>query len=333
MLTHFCTLFNSAYLSRGLALYRSLYNTSSNFHLYVFAFDEVTFDVLSALSLPFMTVIPLSQLEEAALLAVKSDRTLGEYCWTCTPASILYCLEHFKLPAVCYLDADLYFWQDPAILLNEMQNASVMLTEHRYTAQYDKTESAGKYCIQFMAFKNDVAGLKALHWWKAACIDWCYDRVEPGRFGDQKYCDDWLERFEGVVVLKHLGGGVAPWNVQQYEIACIQDAVPHLKQHTTDHIFPLVFYHFHALKFVNDTIDLGGYRLSQGIKKQVYAPYVKVLLDIEQELISNENLSGILQGVNMHHRLITKPSLSNAFKAIGRRLRGDRNVMAISEIA
>ncbi|MFN3270416.1 MAG: hypothetical protein ACK42G_07510, partial [Candidatus Kapaibacteriota bacterium] len=34
---------------------------------------------------------------------------------------------------------------------------------------------------------------------------------------DQLYLDDWTERFKGVHVMKHLGGGLAAWNVQQYE--------------------------------------------------------------------------------------------------------------------
>ena len=71
--------------------------------------------------------------------------------------------------------------------------------------------------MQFVTFKNTVQGLKVLNWWRDACIEWCYARHEDGKFGDQKYLDNWTTMFEGVRELKHLGGGVAPWNLQQYD--------------------------------------------------------------------------------------------------------------------
>ena len=109
------------------------------------------------------------------------------------------------------------FFASPQILLDEMdESESVLITPHRYTPQYDQSEKTGIYCVQFVYFRNNQQGRKVLTWWRKACLEWCYNRFEDGRFGDQKYLDDWPERFEGVHVLQHLGGGVAPWNMQQY---------------------------------------------------------------------------------------------------------------------
>ena len=45
-MNNFCTLFNSSYLNRGLALYDSLKTNSKTFHLYIFAFDNLTEKIL-----------------------------------------------------------------------------------------------------------------------------------------------------------------------------------------------------------------------------------------------------------------------------------------------
>jgi len=71
----FCTLFDSTYLTRGLALYESLRKHCHSFHLYVFPFDDLACYILLKLNLPSLTVIPLSSLEDASLLAVKPTRT------------------------------------------------------------------------------------------------------------------------------------------------------------------------------------------------------------------------------------------------------------------
>jgi hypothetical protein len=47
---NFCTLFDSNYLSRGLALFESLKKTETNFHLYVVAFDNECYDYLKNLN-------------------------------------------------------------------------------------------------------------------------------------------------------------------------------------------------------------------------------------------------------------------------------------------
>lgn len=214
---NFCTYFDSNYLLRGLAMYYSLIKHCPDCYLYIFAFDDKCLKTLLILNLPRVIVISLEKFEDKQLLSVKPTRSKAEYCWTCTPSTILYCLKKFNLESCTYLDADLMFFDSPQILLNELGNDSVLITEHRYHPEHDKTSYSGKYCVQFMTFKNNSMGLKVLTWWRESCLDWCYARFEDGKFGDQKYLDGWLKRFEGIKVLQNHGGGVAPWNVLNYD--------------------------------------------------------------------------------------------------------------------
>ena len=320
-MNYFCTLFDSHYLSRGLAMLESLSATGISFHLYVFAFDDLSYQILQDLELPHVTVISLKEFENKALLAVKPTRSKGEYCWTCTPSTIAYCLDTYDLPSCTYLDADLFFFKSPQVLLDEMKEDAVLLTEHRYTACYDQTLRSGRFCVQFMSFKNNEAGRKVLTWWRDACIDWCYDRIEPNRFGDQKYLDDWPERFQKVHVLEHLGGGVAPWNVQQYRI--FKDET--LKGQFQNTSFDIIFYHFHALKFMQkNAVDLGGYRLSPSVVKLIYQPYIKKLGEIEKSLEAH------LEPRLVHGKLLQAPSFLQKLK---RKWRGCYNIFSKEDFA
>ncbi len=327
---NYCTLFNSQYLSRGLALYYSLLKTTKQFHLYIFAFDDEVYKILQLMNLQHVTLISLQELETPELINVKSNRTVAEYCWTCTSSTILHCLQKFNLPDVCYLDADLYFWNDPSVLIMEAVDHSILLTEHRYTKEYDNSALSGKYCVQFMYFKNDKDALDALYWWKAACLDWCYNRVEDGKFGDQKYLDDWTTRFKRVKVLTHLGGGVAPWNVQQYDLLPPKTKNLLLKEKTTGHIFDLVFYHFHGLKFINNKIDFGGYRLSKDIMARLYDPYVHELLKVEHKLKSDEQLSALVNSINIHCKSKRHFSIKQWLRDIRNRFVGAYNLFSLS---
>lgn len=274
---NFCTLFDSAYLTRGLAMYESLSVHCKKFHLYIFAFDDLSFETLVKLDLEHATIISLEMFEDETLKRIKQERTKGEYCWTCTPFVIRYAIERFGLEHCTYLDADVYFFSDPSVLVNEMQNASVLITEHRYTPMYDQSATSGIYCVQFVTFKNDERGIKVLSWWQNACSEWCFARYEDGKFGDQMYLDHWTSMFDGVHVLRHLGGGVAPWNIQQYTLVQEGSTLYGIEKKTYAK-FEVIFYHFHALRFLNnDQIELSVYRLSQSDRMYLYKPYVRHL--------------------------------------------------------
>ena len=312
---NYCTLFDSNYLTRGLAMYESLKKHSDNFHLYIFSFDDKSHKLLKILNLEFATVISLKKFEDKELLKVKGDRSAGEYCWTCTPSTIKYCIESYNLNACTYLDADLYFFSNPAVLIEEMDEKSVLITEHRYTAQYDQSATSGIYCVQFMTFKNDENGMKALNWWRDSCNEWCYARFEDGKFGDQKYLDDWTTRFEGIHVLKNLGGGVAPWNIQQYDLSSNEN-------------FNLIFYHFHNYKILeNDKVDLGSYTLNANDINILSKPYSKHLEKIT-EVLKQIDLVNDYNGMVQYNPFNWK----NILRKVKRIIKGSYNVVDKKEL-
>ena len=286
---NFCTLFDSNYLTRGLVMYDSLVAHCPDFHLYVFAFNQTAFEVLTQLNLPHMTVISLNDFEDPELLAVKPERSRAEYCWTCTSSTIHYVLENFEVENCTYLDADLCFYSNPKVLIDEMEASgkSVLITSHRYTRRYDQSLLRGKYCVQFMYFKNNAEGREVLDWWRARCLEWCYNRVEDGKFGDQKYLDDWCTRFPSVHELEHLGGGLAPWNCQQYAFKGEFSSIE-LSQDSKS--YPAVFFHFHGVKLYEDGNVIfapRSYVLSTQVRRLFYIPYHHALKQKAKELASS----------------------------------------------
>lgn len=294
---HFVTLFDRHFLPAGLALLASLRRHAQPFRLWILCMDEQVEAQLRRLALPEVGILPLREVENAALLAVKPGRGVGEYCWTMTSFAIGHVLA--RLPAgerVTYLDADLFFFSSPARIFAEFDAsaAAVLITEHAYAKRYDQSRRAGIYCVQFMTFTNNVAGWEVLQWWQARCLEWCFARVEDGKFGDQKYLDDWPQRFGAAVhVLADRALALGPWNSVRFPTQGTAAALP-------------VFFHFHGLRLVAaDNVRLyWGYRISkaaQGLYDQYLEMLAEVLAGLRQSGIGEPPLlpenSSIKQGM------------------------------------
>lgn len=245
---HFCTYFDANYLLRGLTLYRSLTRTGCAFRLHVIALDATTARILGGLGLPNLDVVPLGELEAwaPALLVAKTNRRIIEYYFTLTPQLPLFFFDrHPELDLITYLDADLYFYASPEPLFTEMGERSILITPHRYPPHLKAQEVYGLYNVQYQSFQRDAAGLACLERWRDQCLEWCYDRAEDGKYGDQAYLDEWPALYgERLCILQHRGGGVAPWNWSGTPITLRGDTV----RVGSD---PLIFYHFHGVKIFN----------------------------------------------------------------------------------
>jgi hypothetical protein len=321
---NYCTLFNYNYLSRGLLLYKSLCITHSDFCLYIFAFDSKTKEFLLNKKLSKAIIIGLDEFEDESLLDIKPTRTFVEYCWTCTPSIIKYSIEKYSLSSCTYLDADLYFFSSPKPIFNEISFKSVGITSHNYSSDYDKSKSSGKFCVQFVYIKNDNDGIKAITWWRNECINWCYARVEEGRFGDQMYLDSFSSLFENVHEIENPGSGIAPWNIQKYTFSKNGDILVGTINPSIN--FTIIFYHFHYLRinFQDKTIDLRKYRYSKDVIDLFYIPYIKDLLIYENEINQTDYQID-------NFKLITSNLLSLKFRSFARKLFEIKFIRNVSE--
>lgn len=280
---HFCTYFDVNYLPRALALYRSLRRHAGAFRLYALCFDEDSSRLLRGLNLEGLEVFTQADLEsgEPRLKTAQAGRTRFEYYFTCTPAMIVHLIErHAEIDILTYLDADLYFYSSPEPLYGELGSESVLIYPHRFPRRLASHARFGKYNVGYLSFRNDPHGLACLRWWRDRCIEWCYDRLEGDRFADQKYLDSWPARFEGVVVGRHPGSGLASWNLGASRISHKGAAVQVNGE-------PLVFYHFHGLRIATpylfyDRLLPGGVLLSPRTIRNVYRPYLEELSAILQ---------------------------------------------------
>jgi hypothetical protein len=281
----FCTYFDRHYLPRGLALYRSLKQHCPAFRLSVLCMDRECFETLRQLRLPELTLIALKELEtaEPRLLDVKGNRSRIEYYFTCTPALPLFVLKQAsEVEVITYLDSDLFFFANPAPLFDEMRHHSIAIIAHRFAPHLRHMERNGIYNVGWLSFRRDSRGLGCLEWWRDRCLEWCYDRPELGRYADQKYLDDWLTRFDDVVVLEHKGANLAPWNVSNYEVRDDDHGIWVNDQ-------PLIFFHFQGVKQIRPRLydtNLAGYhvRPTHIVVDRIYRPYIETLDKITRDV-------------------------------------------------
>lgn len=275
----YVTIFDSLFLPQGLALHCSMERNMSSYTLWILCVDDTAYGVLEKMKLHNVRLLRLSDLETGELLKVKKERSKAEYCWTLTPFSPRFVFEADEsVSRVTYIDADIWFRKNPSEIFREFDDSckQVLITDHAYAPEYDQSAKSGQYCVQFMTFNRD-GGEQVRKWWEEKCIEWCYAKYDNGRFGDQKYLDDWPERFaEDVHVLQKMYMVQAPWNAIKYSYD------------------RAVIFHFHGLRLVrNAKVSIGhNYILPGQLVDNVYKYY---LFDFQSGLEKLKKIGYIAQ--------------------------------------
>jgi hypothetical protein len=275
-----CTVMDRNYLTRGLALYTSLERHVPAHDLYVLCMDRATWNTLNDLALAGLKPVALESVMDERLRRASEDRTLKEFSITCKSFFMFWLLlRHPDLEMLSFADSDIFFYSNPEAVFGEMGAGSVGITEHRFPARLEPETSrdCGIYNGGWVSVRRDARGMACLEDWSSRCLDWCYDRIEDGKYGDQKYLVDWPKQFEGVVVLRNKGANLAPWNVENYTITM------RCGQLMADND-PVVFYHFSGLRQIarwlyrSGLYQSGLMRPAPGaVRRWIYRPYLRVL--------------------------------------------------------
>lgn len=236
-------------------MHSSLVRYCPDFTLWVLCMDELCEEVLNRLVLPAVNIVPIRELEwsDERLARTRGTRTTIEYYFTCTPCLPLYLLTRYPhIAQITYLDADLYFFGDPDSIFAEIGKGSIAIVPHRWSRNLEHMREFGIYNVCWLSFRRDDYGIACLRWYREQCLHWCHDWPEVHRCGDQKYLDDWPQRFEHVAVIKQRGANLASWNLDSHLIT----------RRPNGSFFvdgdPLIFFHFHGLTFPSAIPDRYG---------------------------------------------------------------------------
>lgn len=276
----FVTLFDRHYLARGLLMARSLHARLPGAKIYAVCLDADSERLLRATSAPEFEVIALSALEafDPRLPAVRSTRSQIEYYFTLSPALPRYLFAAFpQWQRVTYLDADLYFYADPTAALLPVVDAAITAIEHRYSPLWDEAPHYGRFNVGWLGFRRQAQALACLERWQDQCLEYCPDEPDTvlKAYGDQRYLDEWPERYDRFAIITHAGANLAPWNLRTHRLAIGSQGVEVDGQ-------PLLFFHFHGLKRMHprvwDTsLMVFGAHLDALLRRAIYRPYLRAL--------------------------------------------------------
>ena len=309
------TMSDLGFLPQTLAFHQSLTAKARAFRLTVLCMDDVCLSFLRDRRLACVDLISLAELERAdpGLAATVERETWRVYCWTAIPAFVHLMLTRVASGTpVLWVDSDVEFFHDPAVLLDELGDGSILLTPHQYNRAYPISAPAAELTFRYgrfnggtIAFRRDEDGVAGVRLWRERALGpGGFDRWDPARHGNQVHIDDFAQRFAGARVLTVPGGVLGPWNGGRFRVA----SGPH---GPTADGKPVIAYHYQSLRLGHASPPLSRqllpnllelpaprpplqaraqphYRLSWSERRVFWRPYVRRLEQAVLEVLQSE---------------------------------------------
>lgn len=149
--------------------------------------------------------------------------------------------------AVLYFDPDIVLFSRLDDLINQLEEADILLTPHQTSPEQGLEEvmdneicslKHGVYNLGFIGVRPTANGRNFARWWSERLYYFCQDDIPNGLFTDQRWIDLAPALFGGVKISRNPRFNVAPWNLTTRRIA-----VGGAHEYTVNNE-PLGFYHF-----------------------------------------------------------------------------------------
>jgi|688.fasta_scaffold33363_6 hypothetical protein len=311
------TFANQNFLPQLLALITSFHEKTKVSRLAIFALDDQTHKVIEELGFDRVDLLRLQDLEvfHPELLIAKSNRTQSEYFFTLTSAIPSFLMGNYpSCNFAVYLDADLFLFADPDFILDSAESKiNVVLTPHNFAKKDLNLLIYGEFNTGYIAFRNNSPSADAAKWWLQSCLNWCRDKVEDGKYADQKYLENFSAIIDGVMNCNEFGLNLGPWGLNN--VTTISNNAREWKVNNQK----LYAFHFSGVKWNRWGVILGAWpykhRINITLYNGVYRPYLCEIIKWDRYISTQVTPTSVRKSLKSL-RSTRKVTLSVIFRAV-----------------
>ena len=279
----FCTVLSQKRLIQAAASYLYLAKVMDGFEIYVLCVDERSYDFIKQLNLSNVVLVKIDELNRTYISNLKNSRKLNQYCWTLKPVFINYIFENCTgIDRIIYMDADLFFLQNPEIIINNQPDTSVLISDGKIFLTNKPSEFVryiqdvtGNYNSGFMIFKNDINGRMCAKWWDNMCVNACTQNPDGNTFGDQKYLDNMPSLFDNVGEITTPGVNIGHWNYEKYKFTIENNEI-------MVNNYKLIVYHFSGFRIINENTIIQIHerdRVNMPFIYELYRNFLRIVIE------------------------------------------------------
>jgi hypothetical protein len=180
---------------------------------------------------------------------------------------------------VNYLDSDQYFFGAPVPVIEALKDADIAIVPHDFPKKDAyKVKLVGSFNAGAVFFAKSELAYRCVKRWREQCLDWCYDKLDNSRLGDQMYLDEWPALYgDRVIQLRGRGVNIGTWNLGNYKVS-MRDGRIFLDGS------PLILFHFHRLKtYLDRNKELHAYPAFVA-DRNIFRPYIRSLSQAVKEI-------------------------------------------------